>query len=343
MNILLSSVGRRAYLVDYFKSAVAPLGGKVLCTNTSMDATGMIAADIPFIVPYADSPEFIPALLNICGKNNVSLLFSLHDWESLYIAKAKAMFEEIGTLPVMPDFNVMKTCLDKYATINKAKELGINTPATFLTRDELKKALDAKTLRFPIIIKPRCGQGSLGLFKVNSWAELTSAYELLMIKKSEIQLNSDLLYNLDESGLLFQECIDGVEYGCDIVNDLNGNFATTFVKMKTAMRSGETDGAETVNCPQITDTAEKISSWSKHPGNMDADFIINEYGKPVLLDLNPRFGGGYPFSHAAGADIPGACISWRNGKQPTLRQLSVDIGIRAYKAISMLKKQPCNL
>ena len=41
MNILLSAVGRRAYLVDYFKQALAPCGGKVVAANTTMDATGI--------------------------------------------------------------------------------------------------------------------------------------------------------------------------------------------------------------------------------------------------------------------------------------------------------------
>lgn len=46
MNVLLSAVGRRAYLVEYFKQVVHPLGGKVYTTNTHPDATGFVVAGI---------------------------------------------------------------------------------------------------------------------------------------------------------------------------------------------------------------------------------------------------------------------------------------------------------
>jgi carbamoyl-phosphate synthase large subunit len=32
------------------------------------------------------------------------------------------------------------------------------------------------------------------------------------------------------------------------------------------------------------------------------------------IDLNPRIGSGYPFSHVAGANVPAALISWINGE-----------------------------
>jgi carbamoyl-phosphate synthase large subunit len=33
-----------------------------------------------------------------------------------------------------------------------------------------------------------------------------------------------------------------------------------------------------------------------------------------VLELNPRFGGGFPFSYEAGVNLPKAIIDWANGK-----------------------------
>ena len=49
------------------------------------------------------------------------------------------------------------------------------------------------------------------------------------------------------------------------------------------------------------------------------------------MELNPRFGGGYPFSHAAGANVPSALIAWRRGLAPKPEWLRVRPGVLSAK------------
>ena len=75
------------------------------------------------------------------------------------------------------------------------------------------------------------------------------------------------------------------------------------------MRAGETDISKVVEQAQLHETAKTIALKSRHIGNLDMDIILNENGAYVI-DMNARFGGGYPFSHAAGINLPKAMLLW---------------------------------
>ena len=47
---------------------------------------------------------------------------------------------------------------------------------------------------------------------------------------------------------------------------------------------------------------------------MDCD-ILERDGQYYVLELNPRFGGGYPFSYEAGVNLPKAIIEWLKGNE----------------------------
>ena len=329
MNVLLTSVGRRAYLVEYFKRELHPLGGRVFAVNTHPDATGYLAADERAIVPASSDPAYVGKLIGLCRKWDVRLLFSLHDWDAPVIARARERFLEIGTIPVMGDASVLAACLDKLETVRVAGALGVRTPRTVLTLDE------AEELKFPLIVKPRWGQGSLGLFKVEDRKTLEWAYRLSDAVAGRFSAICPEIRG-DQPQVLIQENAFGQECGCDIVNDLEGRFRRAFVKRKFAMRSGETDAAESADVPSVSAAAEKIAVWSRHLGCMDSDWIVGADGEPTLIELNPRFGGGYPFTHGAGANVVKACVNWARGIDNDLWCRDFRAGIRMFKDISLV-------
>jgi len=83
----------------------------------------------------------------------------------------------------------------------------------------------------------------------------------------------------------------------------------TIIKRKIASRGGETDIAITVNSPELSALGERIANNLGHVANLDVDLILSDKG-PYVIDMNPRFGGGYPFSHLAGINLPAAIITW---------------------------------
>ena len=140
--------------------------------------------------------------------------------------------------------------------------------------------------------------------------ELDIYYHLLMkkIKKTILATAS-----VGDEYIMIQEKLTGKEFGLDIMNDLEGNNVAVSVKQKLAMRAGETDKAITLDLPEVRELGMKIGSALKHIGNLDVDVMQNEKGEYCVLELNPRFGGGFPFSYEAGVNLPKAIIEWVRG------------------------------
>lgn len=313
MNILFSCSGRRNYLLQYFRSTLAGKG-KVFATDSSLIAPAMAEADQAFLVPSVDASNYLETLLKICKDNKVKMVISLNDHELPILAAAKNRFLEIGTTVIISDLSVIELCFDKAQTTSFAEKLGVKTPLTFTTLDSAIQAIKKGTLKFPLFIKPRWGSGSAGIERVESLEELMLTWKLNTIKLARLGLRMQDS-NEDESGLLIQQALPGCEYGVDIVNDLEGNYQATFVKKKLSMRAGETDKAKTVNLPILENIGQKISAALRHIGNLDCDFFVD--GDDIyLLEMNPRFGGGYPFSAEANVDLPTALISWVAGEEP---------------------------
>lgn len=330
MNILLTSAGRRSYIVKYFRQALDE-NSKVIVANTIADAPAMLTADIAIQVPASHNSEYIPTLLNICRDHQVKIMLSLHDLDTTFIAPHRQKFVDINVLPVISEPEFVTTCYDKFETANFLKSIGLPYCLTYLRLEDTLAALDKGRLRFPVILKPRSGFGSIGLYISHDHQDLNDCFRLLRkdIIGSPIANSPD--FDL-ETAIIFQQVVQGEEYGLDVINDLKGNFSSIIIEKKLAMRSGETDSAIIVENPALSDLAKTISLHSKHLGVLDLDVII-ENGTPYILEMNPRFGGHYPFAHIAGANIPAAIIAWAEGREPDPAWLRAEIGVKGYKEL----------
>ena len=101
---------------------------------------------------------------------------------------------------------------------------------------------------------------------------------------------------------IVQRKLKGIEYQVDILNDDNGNYVTHCVKRKISMRNGQTDKAEIASMEILNILIKLISITVKHRGCLDCDIMFDK-DHYYVLDLNPRFGGGYMFTHAAGMNF----------------------------------------
>lgn len=322
MNILFTCAGRRTYLLKYFKENMSE-GDKIVATDMQLSAPALTAADIKVQVPAVYDPTYIDVTLAICKKYNINALLCLNDLELPILAENKARFEAIGVTVIVSDPEVIDIAFDKYKTAQWVESIGLNAPKTYVTLESAKEALAKGEIAFPLFMKPRWGSGSIGLETIDDMEELDIYYHLLMkkIKKTILATAS-----IGDEYIMIQEKLTGKEFGLDVMNDLKGNNVGVSVKQKLSMRAGETDKAITVDIPEVREMGATIGRNLKHIGNLDVDIMQRANGDYCVLELNPRFGGGYPFSYEAGVNMPMAIIQWLKGERVDAMMLTPEYG-----------------
>ena len=125
LNILFTSVGRRSYLVEYFKNALGGRG-QVHVANSSNMSPAFLVADCHVITPLIYDSGYIPFLLEYCKNNNINAIISLFDIDLPILSANKEQFNKIGTQIIVSDMNVIDICNDKWKTFKFLKDCGIN-------------------------------------------------------------------------------------------------------------------------------------------------------------------------------------------------------------------------
>ena len=295
MNILISSVGRQVFLTNAFREALNGVG-YLYVTDYNKNAPALAYADRYFISPPYASKDHLPWLLDLCKKHEIKMLFTLNVDELLILESNRNLFSDLGCYLIGGDIDIIRITYDKYALYQFCNKIGLNSPKTYLYDDLFSLC----QIKFPLIAKPRYGKGSRGQIIIHNIEELQHIQEKLSEKRNQIQ------------PYIFQQFIEGVEFGLDVINNLQSKYVTIFVRKKLAMKNGETFEAVTQQANNWEEIGIILSQNLKHQGIVDID-IIAEDNKKYIIDINHRFGGGYIFSHIAGAHLPKVFTSWIQG------------------------------
>lgn len=334
MNILFTCAGRRNYLINYFKEALKG-EGKVFAADMQLTAPSLVDADVAIQVPAIYDYNYIPKLIEIVKEYQIDLLISLNDLELPLLSKAKHEIQSYGAKVIVASEDVIKIAFDKWETVKFLESIGLKSPKTFIDLNKAKEALMDGRLQFPIVLKPRWGSASIGIDFPEDLEELDLAYKLQTLRLKRTILAEASKDDI-EHAILIQEKIEGTEFGMDILNDFEGNYVGTFVREKLQMRAGETDKAMSVIDERFNFVGDRIGKKLKHIGNLDCD-VFEYKGELYVLELNPRFGGGYPFSHESGINTAAIYIDWLKGIQDIQKHSNYKEGIMYSKCDRLLK------
>lgn len=324
MNILLSSVGRRPYLVRWFREALAANGqsGSIIAADLDPTAPAQAVADDFVLAPRVGDPGYRNWLGELLAERQIGLAVSINDFELSEWAQLPRTQEWEALVRLTPQTQGLVE--DKFAMGEVLNRFDVPNPRTWLGGD--KSHSGGRYARY--VTKGRFGSASRGLRFTDALgleAAVSAAAREVTTRQGQPALEQ--MEIPPEDLVIVQEQIVGEEYGLDVVCDLEGTFAGVLARRKIAMRSGETDRAESVEGQMFEQLARRVAQAVPHPGTIDVDVIINKAGVPFVIDINPRFGGGYPFSHLAGARIPNAYIAWAAGLPVAEEWLAADAGV----------------
>ncbi len=334
MNILLSSVGRRPYLVRWFQDALTANNhdGLVIAADLDPLSPSRAVADEFVQAPRVTDPGYRRWMEELLVGRDIGVAVSINDFE----------LSEWAQLPVTQQWNSLVRLTaqsqslveDKYAMSRAFGDLGLRTPETWLG-SEAPAAVNGDG-RF--VIKGRFGSASRGLrFTDAAGMEdaISAATHEVTTRQGHPALGQD--ETPPEDLVIVQECIDGPEFGLDVICDLDGDFAGVLARRKIAMRAGETDRAESVDPGRFRDLARDIAEAVPHTGTIDVDVMVDSQDNAFVIDVNPRFGGGYPFSHLAGARVPNAYVAWAAGLPVADDWLRDEVGVISGKCVETVR------
>lgn len=300
MRVLISSVGRRGYLVKFFKEALGS-DDEVWGGDYSIYAPAFHCCDKSVLLPKVTEPNYVEQLILFCQKNHIDMVVPLIDPELEALAAQRERFYDADIMVVVSPPRTVQIAFDKYLTYKFGKDEGIAVPETVVTVREAEELLATGRLRWPVVVKPRKGSASTDITYCRNKRQMISAFE-----------------SCPEP--MIQEYTEGQEYGYDIFGDRNYRPISVFCKRKLAMRAGETDKAVSTDDADLIALGVKLAEGLQLFGPVDVDVMVTSDG-PKLLEINPRFGGGYPCSHQGGANFPAKLIAmYRN------ETLTPDIG-----------------
>ncbi|HEX8802654.1 MAG TPA: ATP-grasp domain-containing protein [Acidimicrobiales bacterium] len=297
LTVLISSAGRRAELLRIFRDVVSDMapGSRVLATDSSWYSSAFHLADEGFIVPRVTDPELVPQLLALCEKHAVDVVVPTTDREMPVWVGNRERFEAAGTRVALSAAEVIAIAADKQATQDWLTGHGFPTvrqasPAAALA--------DPAAWPFPLMAKPRFGSASEGVGLVRNRDEL----ELVAVRDAARPPMSDGT----RGDMVVQSVAGGEEHTIDVFVGSDGRCRCAVPRRRLEVRGGEVSKAVTVRSAELIDLAHDLCHALPGPyGVLNFQvFADEETGQLAVIELNPRFGGGFPLSYQAGADYP---------------------------------------
>jgi carbamoyl-phosphate synthase large subunit len=282
MNILITSIGRRVSLLRAFQKELKARFPESIVF--AADAAPQLSAacqvaEASLRVPLVSDKNYIPFLLQKCRELDIRIIIPTIDTELEVLAKNLNIFEDAGILPIVSGYNFISKCRNKRVIHLFFEQHGIDVAREFSKTD----------YKLPLFIKPEDGSRSIDTFIIRKEQEL-----------KEIHFKNEKL--------MFLEYLDHTEYEeftCDLYYDREGVLRCVVPRKRIEVRSGEVNKGVTVKNEIVPLLRTSLGKISGAKGCLTAQFFRHKKTAQIFgIEINARFGGGFPLSYLAGANFP---------------------------------------
>lgn len=282
MNILITSAGQRVSLIKAFQNELKKMELSALVFTTDLNpklSPACQIADHFFQVVPVTHENYISDLLYICLANSVNIVVPTIDTELQALANHKEEFAAHGVNIIVSEKDLITRCRDKRLTNLLFNEKSIAIPIQY-TVDNYK---------LPVFIKPIDGSLSKGIGIARSEDDLTN-------------------HDIYKDKIMLMEYIDPSEYSeytVDAYYDKSSHLKCMVPRKRLQVRAGEVSKALTQKNQVYHELTNKLAYLKGAIGCLTIQVFYSETNKNLIgIEINPRFGGGYPLSYLAGANYP---------------------------------------
>lgn len=273
-----------------FRGACHPYGVRVLAVDHDPLAPACALADGSFPVPSVEDPGYIAALLDIAREQRVGLIIPTIDPELSVLSRNLHAFRVEGIAVLTSTSGFIDICRDKWRTFHVFRDKGVAVPFSWLPE------VPVSDLPPRLFLKPRDGSASLN-------ARPCRRDELVRILP-------------DVPNPIIQEFMQGPEITIDAFLDFDGCPIHFVPRKRIRTLAGESIQGVTLETPEVDPwigLVLGVCSELGARGPLTLQAFLTDRG-PVLTEVNPRFGGGFPLALAAGGDYPGWILALMRGE-----------------------------
>lgn len=157
MRILVTGVGGRSF-GNQILHALLLKGHKhhVVTTDADPFSFGLYQTPNRYIVPFANTPDYIPAVLRIVKQEKLHAILPGTEAENLALANNRESFSSLGCTIIASPFEIIRLCEDKAKVNIWLENNGFHTPRTVSASDWQILVTD---IGFPVIGKPTRNTG----------------------------------------------------------------------------------------------------------------------------------------------------------------------------------------